>query len=122
MACAPPALEINQLLLLATRWGRVASFMGGVLGLLVQTSSRLFLVFSLSWLQSEVTRDSYEGEQAFNRLSMEERSKFKEETLVNVGDIRKRAESRLSGEAPGQSEYIVVRHLHSPSLCLLLGQ
>jgi len=52
---------------------------------------------------------------------MEERSKFKEETLVNVGDFRKKAASRLSGEAQGQSESIVVRHCRRSSGACLLG-
>ncbi|CAI5509423.1 unnamed protein product [Closterium sp. Naga37s-1] len=56
---------------------------------------------------SETANDSYGGEAAFNRLSMGERSKFKEETLVNVGDVRKRSE-REPSEQRMNSEYIVV--------------
>ncbi|CAI5500242.1 unnamed protein product [Closterium sp. Naga37s-1] len=56
---------------------------------------------------SETANDSYGGEAAFNRLSMGERSKFKEETLVNVGDVRKRSE-REPSEHRMNSEYIVV--------------
>ncbi|CAI5461100.1 unnamed protein product [Closterium sp. Yama58-4] len=56
---------------------------------------------------SETANDSYGGEAAFNRLSMGERSKFKEETLVNVGDVRKRSE-RAPSEQRMNSEYIVV--------------
>ncbi|CAI5967727.1 unnamed protein product [Closterium sp. NIES-64] len=56
---------------------------------------------------SETANDSYGGEAAFNRLSMGERSKFKEETLVNVGDMRKRSE-REPSEQRMNSEYIVV--------------
>ncbi|CAI5528023.1 unnamed protein product [Closterium sp. Naga37s-1] len=56
---------------------------------------------------SETANDSYGGEAAFNRLSMGERSKFKEETLVNVGDMRRRSE-REPSEQRMNSEYIVV--------------
>ncbi|CAI7769410.1 unnamed protein product [Closterium sp. NIES-54] len=56
---------------------------------------------------SETANDSYGGEAAFNRLSMGERSKFKEETLVNVGDVRRRSE-REPSEQRMNSEYIVV--------------
>ncbi|CAI5477272.1 unnamed protein product [Closterium sp. Yama58-4] len=56
---------------------------------------------------SEVNNDSYAGEAAFNRMSMEERSKFKEETLVNVDGIRRRVTRNPSQERMN-SEYIVV--------------
>lgn len=49
-----------------------------------------------------------EGEKRFNQLSIEERGKFDEETLVNVNNIRK--QSGTSRRANGFSnEYIVVR-------------
>lgn len=49
-----------------------------------------------------------EGEKRFNQLSIEERGKFDEETLVNVNNIKKRSSSSL--RASGFSnEYIVVR-------------
>ncbi|CAI5953285.1 unnamed protein product [Closterium sp. NIES-64] len=56
---------------------------------------------------SEVNNDSYAGEAAFNRMSMEERSKFKEETLVNVDGIRRRI-TRKPSQDRMNSEYIVV--------------
>ncbi|CAI5480382.1 unnamed protein product [Closterium sp. Yama58-4] len=56
---------------------------------------------------SEVNSDSYAGEAAFNRMSMEERSKFKEETLVNVDGIRRRITRNPSNDRMN-SEYIVV--------------
>eukprot|EP00270_Netrium_digitus_P006880 TRINITY_DN1986_c0_g2_i2.p1 TRINITY_DN1986_c0_g2~~TRINITY_DN1986_c0_g2_i2.p1 ORF type:complete len:266 (+),score=69.69 TRINITY_DN1986_c0_g2_i2:48-845(+) len=58
---------------------------------------------------SQTCRTVAEGEKAFGLASMEERSKFKEETLVNVGKFRrelKRATRREGGMT--QSEYIVV--------------
>ncbi|CAI5519715.1 unnamed protein product, partial [Closterium sp. Naga37s-1] len=56
---------------------------------------------------SEINNDSYAGEAAFNRMSMEERSKFKEETLVNVDGIRRRI-TRKPSQDRMNSEYIVV--------------
>lgn len=56
---------------------------------------------------SDVKRDSYEGEQQFNQLSMEERSKFREETLVSVGGVQRRVQ-RAPKEERFNSEYIVV--------------
>ncbi|GJP43871.1 hypothetical protein CLOM_g3273 [Closterium sp. NIES-68] len=56
---------------------------------------------------SEVNNDSYAGEAAFNRMSMEERSKFKEETLVNVDGMRRRV-VRNPSQNRMNSEYIVV--------------
>lgn len=48
------------------------------------------------------------GEKPFNQLSIEERGKFDEETLVNVNNIRK--QSTTSQRAGGfNNEYIVVR-------------
>lgn len=48
-----------------------------------------------------------EGEKRFNRLSIEERGKFDEETLVNVNNIKK--QSTTSHRASGfRNEYIVV--------------
>jgi uncharacterized membrane protein len=48
--------------------------------------------------ESSNTNDLDEGESAFNELSMQERSKFKEETLVNVGGRERK--SRYSRYAP----------------------
>lgn len=49
-----------------------------------------------------------DGEKRFNKLSIEERGKFDEETLVNVNNIKKQSTS--SQRSKGFSnEYIVVR-------------
>ncbi|PHT74975.1 hypothetical protein T459_22252 [Capsicum annuum] len=55
----------------------------------------------------DVKRSMEEGEKQFNQLSIEERGKFDEETLVNVNNIRRK--SSTSQRANGFSnEYIVV--------------
>ncbi|XP_043691382.1 uncharacterized protein LOC122642049 [Telopea speciosissima] len=54
-----------------------------------------------------VKRSIEDGEKRFNQLSIEERGKFDEETLVNVNNIKKK--SRTSQRASGFSnEYIVI--------------
>lgn len=69
------------------------------------THSYLFVSF-----QVDVKRSVEDGEKRFNQLSIEERGKFDEETLVNVNNIRK--QSKTSQRAGGFSnEYIVVRFL-----------
>ena len=60
------------------------------------------------YMQVDVKRSMEEGEKCFNRLSIEERGKFDEETLVNVNNIKK--QSTASHRASGfRNEYIVVR-------------
>ncbi|KAL6989538.1 hypothetical protein U1Q18_015288 [Sarracenia purpurea var. burkii] len=55
----------------------------------------------------DVKRSIEEGEKRFNQLSIEERGKFDEETLVNVNNIKK--QSTTSQRASGFSnEYIVI--------------
>ncbi|XP_009625183.1 FLUCTUATING-LIGHT-ACCLIMATION protein 1, chloroplastic [Nicotiana tabacum] len=55
----------------------------------------------------DVKRSMEEGENRFNQLSIEERGKFDEETLVNVNNIKRK--SSMSQRANGFSnEYIVV--------------
>ncbi|KAK1374126.1 Myelin-associated oligodendrocyte basic protein [Heracleum sosnowskyi] len=55
----------------------------------------------------DVKRSMDEGEKRFNQLSIEERGKFDEETLVNVNNIKK--QSATSRRANGFSnEYIVI--------------
>lgn len=55
----------------------------------------------------DVKQSDEEGERRFNKLSIEERGKFDEETLVNVNNIRKKSTSsqRSSGFS---NEYIVI--------------
>ncbi|KAM0056226.1 hypothetical protein Hdeb2414_s0006g00215811 [Helianthus debilis subsp. tardiflorus] len=55
----------------------------------------------------DVKESVSEGEKIFDQLSVEERGKFDEETLVNVNNIKKKsATSQSSNELP--KEYIVV--------------
>ncbi|XP_076922781.1 FLUCTUATING-LIGHT-ACCLIMATION protein 1, chloroplastic-like [Bidens hawaiensis] len=56
---------------------------------------------------AEVKRSVEDGEKRFNQLSIEERGKFDEETLVNVNNIRK--QSATSQRSNGfRNEYIVI--------------
>ncbi|KAD5960580.1 hypothetical protein E3N88_12052 [Mikania micrantha] len=56
---------------------------------------------------TDVKRSIVEGEKRFNQLSIEERGKFDEETLVNVNNIRK--QSATSQRSNGfRNEYIVI--------------
>ncbi|KAK2979005.1 hypothetical protein RJ640_023587 [Escallonia rubra] len=48
-----------------------------------------------------------EGEKRFNQLSIEERGKFDEETLVNVNSIRKQRSTSLRANG-FSNEYIVI--------------
>lgn len=57
---------------------------------------------------SAVSADSFASESSFNRLSMEERSKFREETLVNVDGRRRRVDREAARDGRFNSEYIVV--------------
>ncbi|KAA3472824.1 Myelin-associated oligodendrocyte basic protein isoform 2 [Gossypium australe] len=59
------------------------------------------------YCQVDVKQSIYDGEKRFNQLSIEERGKFDEETLVNVNNIRRQSTS--SQKASGFSnEYIVI--------------
>lgn len=60
-----------------------------------------------AYSSAEVKKGMDEGEKRFNQLSIEERGKFDEETLVNVNNIKKRSSTgqRSSGFS---NEYIVV--------------
>lgn len=51
-----------------------------------------------------------EGERRFNQLSIEERGKFDEETLVNVNSIRRKKTSNQTFKG-FSNEYIVVRRV-----------
>jgi uncharacterized membrane protein len=55
----------------------------------------------------DIKRGIEEGEERFNQLSIEERGKFDEETLVNVDNI-KRQSTRSQRSDGCSNEYIVV--------------
>ncbi|CAI7878144.1 unnamed protein product [Closterium sp. NIES-54] len=59
---------------------------------------------------SAAYRDANAGETAFNRASMEERRKFQDETVVNVGGgmARRRRGARTVQQEGSSTEYIVV--------------
>ncbi|RWR72646.1 hypothetical protein CKAN_00088300 [Cinnamomum micranthum f. kanehirae] len=60
-----------------------------------------------AYSSTDVKRSMEDGEKRFNKLSIEERGKFDEETLVNVNNIKKRSTS--SQRSKGFSnEYIVI--------------
>ncbi|KAL3631715.1 hypothetical protein CASFOL_024699 [Castilleja foliolosa] len=58
----------------------------------------------------DIKRGMDEGEKRFNQLSIEERGKFDEETLVNVNNIKKQSSTNLRGSG-FSNEYIVVTML-----------
>ncbi|KAF8392423.1 hypothetical protein HHK36_022765 [Tetracentron sinense] len=69
-------------------------------------SSVSYIIF-LNTLQVDVKRSIEDGEKRFNQLSIEERGKFDEETLVNVNNLRK--QSTTSQRANSfRNEYIVI--------------
>lgn len=55
----------------------------------------------------DVKRSIEDGEKRFNQLSIEERGKFDEETLVNVNNIRRQKTSNQTFKG-FSNEYIVV--------------
>lgn len=64
--------------------------------------------FSISGYSSVDIKPSMEaGEKRFNQLSIEERGKFNEETLVNIGGIRKRSTGSQRSDV-FSNEYIVI--------------
>ncbi|KAB1669159.1 hypothetical protein ES319_1Z070600v1 [Gossypium barbadense] len=58
-------------------------------------------------LQVDVKRSMDKGEKRFNQLSIEERGKFDEETLVNVSNIR-RLSTTFQKASVFNNEYIVI--------------
>ncbi|TYK29723.1 DUF1517 domain-containing protein [Cucumis melo var. makuwa] len=66
-----------------------------------------FLLLEMELERMDVKRSIEEGEKRFNKLSIEERGKFDEETLVNVNSIKRQSTSsqRTSGFS---NEYIVL--------------
>lgn len=59
-------------------------------------------------MKTDVKSSVEEGEAAFNRLSLQERGKLKNETLVNVNDVQRESSPTQSSDSIG-SEYIVVK-------------
>ncbi len=59
-------------------------------------------------LQCDIKRSISNGEERFNQLSLEERGKFDEETLVNVNNLRRRMTAAPKADR-FNNEYIVVR-------------
>lgn len=59
-------------------------------------------------MQVDVKKSMEDGEKRFNQLSIEERGKFDEETLVNVNNIKKQSSKVMRGSG-FSNEYIVVR-------------
>ncbi|KAL1188178.1 hypothetical protein V5N11_003207 [Cardamine amara subsp. amara] len=60
-----------------------------------------------SYSSVDVKRSIEDGEKRFNQLSIEERGKFDEETLVNVNSIRRQS-SKIQRATGFSNEYIVV--------------
>lgn len=58
-------------------------------------------------MQTDIKRSTYEGETKFNELSIEERSKLDEETLVNLNSMKKRS-SKIERSTGFNNGYIVV--------------
>lgn len=63
-----------------------------------------YAVYGFGQVDSALDMDA--GEAAFNEVVMEERTKFKEETLVNVGGVSRRKAAKLSSSGP--NDLIVV--------------
>ncbi|KAK3279591.1 hypothetical protein CYMTET_12535 [Cymbomonas tetramitiformis] len=57
---------------------------------------------------SASTSSPDEAEERFGTMSMEERGKFREETLVNVDSRRRQSEAMTRDESKGPNEFIVV--------------
>jgi uncharacterized membrane protein len=64
----------------------------------------------------DIKRGREEGEKRFNQLSIEERGKFDEETLVNVNNI-KRQNTRSQRSNGFSNEYIVVWYHNYLGVC-----
>lgn len=68
----------------------------------------LLNIFVASPMQVDVKRSMEEGDSRFARLSIEERVKFDEETLVNVNNIKRKKSMSQRGDG-FSNEYMVVR-------------
>ena len=69
--------------------------------------SLIWMLLFNAGLQVDVKRSVEDGEKRFNELSIEERGKFDEETLVNVNSIKRRSIGS-SRSSTFSNEYIVV--------------
>lgn len=67
-------------------------------------------------MQADVKGSVEDGEKRFNQLSIEERGKFDEETLVNVNNVRK--QSAASGKSEVLSNECIVVSTLLFSSCL----
>ena len=62
--------------------------------------------------QNDINRSISVAEERFNNLSLEERGKFDEETLVNVNNLRKRTQMGARSAERFNNEYIVVSFVY----------
>ncbi|CAN1285423.1 hypothetical protein LINPERPRIM_LOCUS18990 [Linum perenne] len=60
------------------------------------------------YFQVDVKRSMEDGEKRFNQLSIEERGKFDEETLVNVNSIKRQSSKSQRAASGFSNEYIVI--------------
>ncbi|KAF5181255.1 myelin-associated oligodendrocyte basic protein, partial [Thalictrum thalictroides] len=63
--------------------------------------------FAETIYEVHVKQSFEDGEKDFDRLSIEERGKFDEETLFNVNNIKRKMSSRRQKETGSRNEYIV---------------
>lgn len=78
--------------------------------ILTETISALFRhpdYWFAAYSSTDIKRSTYEGETKFNELSIEERSKLDEETLVNLNSMKKRS-SKIERSTGFNNGYIVV--------------
>ncbi|KAL5704386.1 hypothetical protein ACHQM5_022824 [Ranunculus cassubicifolius] len=61
----------------------------------------------------DVKQNSEDGEKRFDQLSIEERGKLDEETLLNVNNIKRKKTSRKPQDGESRNEYIVITILVS---------